>query len=57
MLKLGAVLDVLAIIMLGLMFVNRISSGADIGFGMVYIVIIALLTSGLVFMIKRIRQE
>ena len=57
MLKSGAALDVLAIIMVGLMLVNRISSGFAIGSGIVNIVIISLLILALVFMIKRIRQE
>ena len=57
MLKLGAVLDVLAIIFLFMMFIIRVTSGVDVAFSIVYIIFIAVLAAMLVFLIKRIRKN
>ena len=57
MLKFCAAIDILTMILVGMMFVTRISSGENVGFGAVYLVILLLLTAGLIFLIKRIKRE
>ena len=56
MLKLGAVLDALAIIIMCAMLYTGITNGRTAG-APIYVIIIALLIAGFVYLVKRIKSR